>query len=232
MADNVTLAKSSGTFGAASDEVSYSGDTAQVQVMRLVHVTGSEGSKVAQEIVGAVGAGADYAITVQGDASGEAMPISAASLPLPADAATQTTLAAILALLPTALVSGRLDVNIGSGTVAITETAQSTSHLVTAASDNATSVKASAGKLRGIQVFSRATYPIYVKFHNTAGTPTAGSGVVYAVGVQAGTQVNFLLPGNGRSFAAGIGMTVVKDIADNGTTAVAASDALIEVLYE
>ena len=109
---------------------------------------------------------------------------------------------------------------------------QSTYHLVTAASANAASVKASAGILRGVHVFNNTTYPIYVKFHNTAGTPTAGSGVVFTVGVQAGTMRDLVLPGRGKAFGTGIGITVVKDMSDSGTTAVAANDAQVEVAYE
>lgn len=48
MADNVALPPS-GT-NAATDEVTYSGDTAQVQLMRLVHVSGAEGSKVIEPL--------------------------------------------------------------------------------------------------------------------------------------------------------------------------------------
>src|SRR5262245_59966637 len=48
MADNVTLPASSGKC--ASDEVTYSGDTnANVQIFRLVSVTGAEGSKTVVE---------------------------------------------------------------------------------------------------------------------------------------------------------------------------------------
>lgn len=43
MSDNVPLPAAAGN--AATDEVTYSGDTAQVQLMRLVKVQGAEGSK-------------------------------------------------------------------------------------------------------------------------------------------------------------------------------------------
>ena len=49
MADNVTFTTPS--FTAAADEVTYSGDTSKVQLMRLVHVSGSEGSKTLTELV-------------------------------------------------------------------------------------------------------------------------------------------------------------------------------------
>lgn len=54
MADNVPLPASTGK--AAADEVTYSGDTdAQVQLMRPIHVTGSEGSRTVVEITSSGG---------------------------------------------------------------------------------------------------------------------------------------------------------------------------------
>lgn len=48
MADNVNLASPTGL--AACDEVTYSGDTSQIQLIRNVHVTGTEGSKTVNEV--------------------------------------------------------------------------------------------------------------------------------------------------------------------------------------
>lgn len=106
----------------------------------------------------------------------------------------------------------------------------STDHTVAAASPNAKSIKASAGLLVGVRVFNNAAYPVYVKFHNTAGTPTAGAAVVYTVGVQAGRERDVLIP-FGRYFSTGIGMTIVKDITDAGATAVALSDCVVDVEF-
>jgi hypothetical protein len=107
----------------------------------------------------------------------------------------------------------------------------SISHLVTAATTNAANIKASAGQVFGWSIYNNAAYPIYVKFHNTAGTPTAGAGVVHSVGVQAGTGRDWNTD-IGIAFSTGIGITVVKDITDAGTTAVALSDAIVEVYYK
>lgn len=104
-------------------------------------------------------------------------------------------------------------------------------HVVTGASTNTANIKASAGQVYAVAVFNNTTYPVYVKFHNTAGTPTAGAGVVTTIGVQAGTQRDVSWP-SGMTFATGIGVSVVKDLADAGTTAVAASDAVIDVQYK
>lgn len=108
----------------------------------------------------------------------------------------------------------------------------STAHLIAAGSTNATVVKASAGRLRAVHAFNAADAPRHVKFHNTAGTPTAGTGVVLTVSVQAGTQRDFVLKGRGRAFTTGIALTTVTGIADNDTAAVTANDLSIEVEYE
>lgn len=50
MADNIAVTAGSGT-NIASDEVTYSGDTAKLGVVRLVHVTGAEGAKTTTELV-------------------------------------------------------------------------------------------------------------------------------------------------------------------------------------
>ena len=50
MADNSLRTPGSGEI-VASDELTYSGDTAKIQLVRVVHVSGSEGSKTLTEMV-------------------------------------------------------------------------------------------------------------------------------------------------------------------------------------
>ena len=107
----------------------------------------------------------------------------------------------------------------------------SNAHLVAAGSTNATSVKASAGQVYTVDVFNKAATPRYVKFHNTAGAPTAGTGVVRTVGVQAGVARNVVFPG-GLAFSTGIAMTLVTGIADSDATAVTAEDLVVDVGYK
>lgn len=104
-------------------------------------------------------------------------------------------------------------------------------HVVSAGSTNAANIKASAGRLVGWHIFNAADYPVYVKFHNTAGTPTAGASVVYAIGIQSGTASNFD-DDDGIAFATGIGISIVKGIADADATAVLASDCVVNVNYK
>jgi len=61
-----------------------------------------------------VNIGASTSIAVTGTFWQATQPVSAASLPLPTGAATETTLAAVSGKLPAALVGGRLDSNVGA----------------------------------------------------------------------------------------------------------------------
>lgn len=103
-------------------------------------------------------------------------------------------------------------------------------HTVAAASTNAKNLKASPGLLSGVRVFNNAPYPIFVKFHNNAGVPTAGVGVVKTIGVQAGMARDVEIDG-GHYFSTGIAMTIVKDITDAGVTPVALSDCVVDVEF-
>ncbi len=176
MADNAAIVSEATTvkFTVAADELTYSGDSSKLQLMRLVHVAGAEGSKTLTEICDTTG----------------------------------------------------LKVHIIPGTTG----GNSNYHVVAAATDNAANIKASAGQVFGISVFNNATYPIYVKLHNTAGTPTAGTGVVHTFGVQAGVRGEHHVA-QGIAFATGIGITIVKGITDASSVAVALSDCVVDIQY-
>lgn len=85
MADNVPLNPGAGPKRAATDEVTYSGETADVQLVRIVDVAGAEGSKTVSSRLGLTDA----------ELRAAAVPVSASTLPLPAGAATQATLATV-----------------------------------------------------------------------------------------------------------------------------------------
>lgn len=104
-------------------------------------------------------------------------------------------------------------------------------HAVSAGSTNAANVKASPGQLYGWRIFNAGSYPVYIKLHNTASTPTAGSGVVQTIGVQAGIASESFQP-FGIAFDTGIGISIVKGIADNNVTAVLASDCVVDLFYK
>lgn len=98
------------------------------------------------------------------------------------------------------------------------------SRVVSAATTNATSLKASAGNIYQIDLFNVATYDIFVKFYDKGSAPTVGTDTpVWTIPIKAGTGYarSFHM---GRSFATGIAYAITKLQADSDTTAVAASD--------
>jgi hypothetical protein len=105
-------------------------------------------------------------------------------------------------------------------------------HLISAASTNATNVKASAGQLYGWFIRNtNATTNMKVAFHNTAGTPTAGASVIFSVNIPAGSAAN-VFGDIGLAFATGIGITTVTGTADTDATAVAVNDLDINLFYK
>lgn len=109
-------------------------------------------------------------------------------------------------------------------------------HLVAAASNNATSLKGSAGQLYGASVYNNTTYPVYLKFCNkatacTCGTNSGSDTIVFTIAAQAGTQRE-LHTEEGIPFSTGIGYCVVKGMTDTDNTSLAASDAVIDLMYK
>lgn len=105
-------------------------------------------------------------------------------------------------------------------------------HFVAAASDNATSLKGSAGQVYSVEVFNNAAYPVYLKFVNKATAPTCGTDTnVKVFGVQAGTHVNFSQP-EGLAFGTGIAYCLVKGITNVDDTSVLISDAVVGIDYD
>jgi hypothetical protein len=103
-------------------------------------------------------------------------------------------------------------------------------HAIAAASNNAANIKNSAGVLFAVHVFNNTTYPVYVKLYNKASSPTPASDTpVLTIGVQAGTPRDVLL--TPKDFPTGISIAMVKNIADNDNTSLAASDCTVDVEY-
>lgn len=137
--------------------------------------------------------------------------------------------------------SGRLFVNCATGcsassTIALvpaTSGGLTLKHFVAAASDNATSAKASAGQLYEVHVYNNAAYPVYLKLYNSASSPTGcgSSNLKQVFGVQAGTEFHAESP-EGWAYAAGIGYCLTKGITDADDTAVLVSDAVADLAYD
>jgi hypothetical protein len=103
-------------------------------------------------------------------------------------------------------------------------------HLVSAASTNATVVKASAGKLYGWKIYNNNAAMRKVAFHNAATTPTAGASILFTLNIPGLGAAN-VLGENPINFTTGIAFTTVTDNTDAGTTAVAAGDLTINLFY-
>lgn len=108
----------------------------------------------------------------------------------------------------------------------------SISRVVAGASTNATVAKASAGHLYGFDIYNASGATSFVKFVNTASSPTAGSETVaYTVAIPTVAQVRLMFP-QGIAFATGIAYFTVTGFADSNSTAVAANDLIIQVFYK
>jgi hypothetical protein len=105
--------------------------------------------------------------------------------------------------------------------------------------NNTTSVavKASAGQLYGVQAFNNGTTIVYIKLYNaTQGSTTCGSGTPVArymipAPSSGGSGFVFEMP-NGMAFSTAITYCVTGGIADNDTTAPAASTFLVNFVYD
>jgi len=107
-----------------------------------------------------------------------------------------------------------------------------TFHLVSAATTNATVVKASSGVLSGYNITNRNASWRKVAFHNSASAPTAGANIYFSLDIPPGGGANMQISPKGIEFTSGISITTVTELADNGTTAVGAGDLNINLFYE
>lgn len=144
---------------------------------------------------------------------------------------TQSTLAA-----ETTKVIGTVNVSTGQTITDVPAASGGLSkfHLVSAASTNATNLKASAGQVYAITAFNLNAAPMYLKFHNTAGTPTAGTGItdtymIPGATTGAGVVINI---DKGIIFTTGIGITLVTGITDASAVAVAASEIVLNIYFK
>lgn len=105
--------------------------------------------------------------------------------------------------------------------------------LVSAASTNATSLKASAGTLYGCHACNNGAAFAYVKFYNKASAPTVGTDVPVAIfGLPPNSSIDFGIPeGIGGAFATGIAYAITGGMADTDTAAVAASQVALTLSY-
>ncbi len=142
-------------------------------------------------------------------------------------------------------VTGTITANIGTGSLAAGTNlamdvgqqyranatgAASGAHIVSAASTNATIVKASAGRVLGWNLANTTAAWKYVKLHNQTTSPTAGTGVVRTIGIPPNGRAEMAIEG-GIAFGTGIGMTITNLPADADATAVAAADVVGDLFF-
>jgi hypothetical protein len=103
--------------------------------------------------------------------------------------------------------------------------------ILSAASTNATLVKATAGRVYGWSLSNTTAAYKFVKLFNKATAPVPGTDVpVFTIGIPANSSVSISHPA-GMAFATGIGYSITNLAADADTTVVAASDVLGSIVY-
>lgn len=103
-------------------------------------------------------------------------------------------------------------------------------HLASAATTNATIVKAGSGLITSWYITNTNAAIRYIVFHDQANGPTAGQKVARKYGIPASGASNVSFP-IGLQFNYGIAITTVTGAADNDATAVAANDLIINIEY-
>lgn len=99
--------------------------------------------------------------------------------------------------------------------------------LSSAATTNATLIKASAGRLFLIIGRNNVASIRYLKFYNKASAPTVGTDVpVLTIALDASSRFEIDLNPYGQFFTTGIAFAITGAVADNDTTAIAAADIL------
>lgn len=124
--------------------------------------------------------------------------------------------------------SGRVPTALGATTTG----GVSIYRVLSAATTNAASVKASAGQVYGWHITNlSATAARFVKLYNMATAPTVGTDTpVMTLPLPAGGQANVAFP-TGIAFATGIALAITGALADSDTTAVAANDVVVNLAY-
>lgn len=185
---------------------------------------------------------------VKTDGSAVTQPVSAAALPLPTGAATQTTLALIETSLggglPTALggsggLKGEVVASLPAGTNNIGEvtavpgtTGGSSVYRNIDLLNIGQVVKASAGQIYGIHCYNtNAGATRYLKIYNkaTAAVATDTPVMTYVVN---GTVPLFISFETGIAFGAGISVRATTGIADNDNVAPAANEVILNLIYK
>lgn len=104
---------------------------------------------------------------------------------------------------------------------------------VAAGSNNAASIKGSAGQVYGWEIYNAAAAARYVKLYNKASTPAPATDnglLKVVIGIAAGQRA-FYNSENGIAFGTGIGIAAVTGISDTDNTSTVANDLVFNVEY-
>ena len=104
-------------------------------------------------------------------------------------------------------------------------------HVVSAATTNATSTKASAGRVVGWNFVNTTAAYQYVKLHNVAVAPTPGAAVAMTIAIPPNGVNNMPISPVGIGFATGIGYSIVTGSADADATATTAGSVVGDLHY-
>jgi hypothetical protein len=217
-----TLASLPANTGIASRAVTYSGDANQyIGPTGLVTFGGADDAKTATDVPLPTALGANGGIKV--DIVGDTGQQSALDTDDGSIAAGQALIALVL--------SEHLTFD-GAAWVRGGWTPNT---LVSAATNNATSLKATPGVVGMITASNNNASPRYLKFYNKASAPAPASDtpvlVIEIPGNAAGAGSNIPIPMQGIKFSVGIAYAIVAGIANNDNTAVGASEVAINIAY-
>lgn len=202
--------------------------------MPSVSVKDAAGSTQTIQTLPAVGAAATAAALPVTIASDQTVPVSLASVP--SHNVTNAGTFAVQATIAGANPNGQATAANSAPTVGAsdwvpnmpkaiaTANGATVSRINAAATTNATSVKASAGKMIAVDVFNVAAYDVFLKLYDKTSAPTVGTDTpIWTIPIKSGAgysnQFNL-----GKGFATGIAYAITKLQADSDTTAVAAGD--------
>jgi len=110
----------------------------------------------------------------------------------------------------------------------------SVARVVSGASNNATVVKASAGRVLAISVNNTNAAARYLKLYDKATTPapaTDNALLKLVIPLAATSAVHLPFPG-GIKFASGIGFALVTGISDTDNTSVSANEHVVNIAYD
>lgn len=134
--------------------------------------------------------------------------------------------------IPGGQITGTQPVSFSAQTVTNTPVTPTPSNINSAASTNATSIKASAGTVYSIACSNINAATRYVKFYNKASAPTVGTDVpVLTIAVPTNGTVVVAFGAVGHRFATGIALAITGAAADSDTTAIAANDVKVLTSY-